>query len=107
MLSAVRILVAILAAVFIAVGVLTILLGQPLSGVGTLIIGLIGAVVALYERRRYGTERPPGVESRFRPTDEVFADPSSGKRMRVHIDPESGERQYVLDSVEPDLRGDR
>jgi hypothetical protein len=107
MLSAVRILVAILAAVFIAVGVLTILVGQPLSGASTLIIGLIGAVVALYERRRYGAERPAGVESRFRPTDEVFTDPSSGERMRVHIDPESGERQYVLESGEPDLPGDR
>jgi uncharacterized protein (DUF58 family) len=107
MLSAVRILVAIVAAILIAVGVLTIILGQPLSGGWMLILGVIGIVVALYERRRYGSERPAGVDSRFRPTEEVFLDPSSGQRMRVHVDPRSGERLYVSDPREPDRPGDR
>jgi hypothetical protein len=105
--SAVRIGVAVVAGCLIAVGLLTIALGQPLGGAWTLILGLIGIVVALYERRRYGSEHADGVESRFRPTEEVFVDPSTGRRMRVHVDPKSGERHYLPDSGEPDLPSDR
>ncbi|MDQ2933850.1 MAG: hypothetical protein M3R49_02520 [Chloroflexota bacterium] len=100
--SAVRILVAIVACIFIAVGLVTIALGQALSGAWTLILGLIGIVVVLYERRRYRSEPTAGVEARIHPTEEVFVDPSTGERMRVHIDPESGERHYLPDSPEPD-----
>jgi hypothetical protein len=105
--SAVRVLVAVVAGCFIAVGLLTIALGQGLSGASTLILGLVGIVVVLYERRRYSSKHARGVDSRFRPTNEVFVDPSSGQRMRVHVDPESGERQYLPDSGEPDLSSDR
>jgi len=62
---------------------------------------LIGVVVVLYERRRYGSGQPAGPESRFRSTEEVFLDPSTGQRMRVHVDPESGDRQYLPDAGEP------
>ena len=99
--SAIRVLVAAVAACFIAVGLLTIVLGQPLSGAWTLLLGLIGVVVVLYERRRYGSGQPAGTESRFRSTEEVFLDPSTGQRMRVHVDPESGDRQYLPDAGEP------
>lgn len=99
--SAVRILVAIVAGIFIAAGLLTIALGQPLSGAWTLILGLIGIVVALYERRRYGSDPAANAEPRFQPTDEVFVDPSTGRRMRVYLDPESGERRYLPESGEP------
>jgi hypothetical protein len=99
--AAIRILVAIVAACFIAVGLLTIVLGQPLSGAWTLLLGLVGVVVVLYERRRYGSDQAAGTESRFRPTGEVFLDPSTGQRMRVHVDPESGDRQYLPDAGEP------
>ena len=34
------------------------------------------------------------MEPRFRPTDEVFMDPTSGRRMRVWLDPVRGERRY-------------
>jgi hypothetical protein len=30
----------------------------------------------------------------FRPTDEQFVDPTSGERLRVYIDPATGERRY-------------
>jgi hypothetical protein len=36
---------------------------------------------------------PP--EPRFQRTDEVFIDPTSGLRMRVFLDPRSGDRRYV------------
>jgi hypothetical protein len=93
--SAVRILIAVVAGCLIAVGLLTIALGQVFSGAWTLLLGLVGIVVALYERRRYGAARDPATEARLRPTDEVFIDPSTGVRMRVHLDPESGERHYL------------
>lgn len=99
--AAIRILVAVVAACFIGVGLLTIVLGQPLSGAWTLLLGLVGVVVVLYERRRYGSDQAAGTESRFRPTEEVFLDPSTGQRMRVHVDPESGDRQYLPDAGEP------
>jgi hypothetical protein len=99
--SAIRVLVAIVAACFIAVGMLIIVLGQPLSGAWTLLLGLIGVVVVLYERQRYGSEPAARTEGRFRPTEEVFLDPTTSQRMRVHVDPESGERQYLPDPGEP------
>ena len=37
------------------------------------------------------------LEPRFRPTDEVFIDPTSGRKMRVWLDPRSGERRYRAD----------
>jgi hypothetical protein len=68
---------------------------------------LVGAV--LLERVRYrslhaedtgaapgaggGETTPP--EPRFRRTDEVFIDPTTGVRMRVWLDPATGDRRYV------------
>jgi hypothetical protein len=40
--------------------------------------------------RRYRGEKD-GV---FKPTDEVFKDPTTGKMTRVYEDPETGARQY-------------
>ncbi len=34
------------------------------------------------------------MEPRFTSTDEVFVDPTSGHRMRVFLDPGTGERRY-------------
>jgi hypothetical protein len=105
--SAIRVLVAIVAACFIAVGLLTIVLGQPLSGAWTLLLGLVGVVVVLYERRRYGSDQAAGTESRFRPTEEVFLDPSTGQRMRVHVDPESGDGSTSPTPVSPSATASR
>jgi hypothetical protein len=33
----------------------------------------------------------------FRPTDERFVDPTSGRRMRVYVNPATGERRYHAD----------
>lgn len=40
--------------------------------------------------RRYRGER----DGLFKPTGEVFRDPTSGKMTRVYEDPETGRRQY-------------
>ena len=74
-------------------------------------IGMAFIVAALIERVRYRSEatdrsgpptgpaggEPPGtqLEPRFRRSDEVFVDPTSGHRMRVWLDSSSGERRYV------------
>ncbi len=85
--------------------------GQPGAA---LIPGLLGAGIiaaVLLERTRYrsataehsGEDPGPGggesgpPEPRFRPTDEVFVDPPSGRLMRVYLDDRSGERRYVAE----------
>jgi hypothetical protein len=70
-------------------------------------------VVAVLERTRYrseaaeranepagpgGGEAPGVVEPRFRPTEEVFVDPTTGRRMRVLLDARTGERRYVAET---------
>lgn len=104
------------------IGLLMLLGGLVLAGSGAAgdfvlpVIWLIGSgavlvVVATIEVTRYRSEaaerahiRPgPGggetghLEARFRPTDEVFVDPTAGRRMRVFADPATGERRYVAE----------
>ncbi len=82
-------------------------------GVYTVLGGLALVVGALIERMRYRSEagdraraptgpaggEPRGtpLESRFRRTDEIFTDPTSGHVMRVWLDPSNGERRYVAE----------
>ena len=65
-------------------------------------------IAVVLERNRYRSEAAeragaptgPGggeegpLESRFQRTDEVFVDPTSGIRMRVYADLQTGERRY-------------
>lgn len=53
------------------------------------------AVVGWVSLRRHGESSLPA--GRWRPTDELFRDPSSGRVMRVWIDPADGTRHYVPD----------
>ena len=106
-------------AILAVIGVLLTLAGLAGTAVGAGISGLwatilgAGLVVAVViERQRYRSEEgdrafepsgpgggePPGsIEPRFRPTDELFVDPTTGIRMRVHLDQRTGERRYVAD----------
>ncbi len=73
--------------------------------------GVILIVAALFERLRYrslaadglgethgpGGGEPDVPEARFRPTDERFVDPTTGARMRVFVDPRTGERRYLAE----------
>jgi hypothetical protein len=85
------------------------------AGLGGLWLTVVGAaliVAVTIERNRYRSEaadrefapsgpgggEPVGpIEPRFRRTDEVFVDPTTGLRMRVHVDPGTGERRYVAE----------
>lgn len=73
--------------------------------------GVVLVIVALIEVTRYRSESaekghvqpgPGGGENvapepRFRPTDEVFVDPTTQRRMRVYLDQQTGERRYVAE----------
>jgi hypothetical protein len=82
-------------------------------GIYTVLGGLALIVGAVIERVRYRSEagdrdgeppgraggEPPGtsLEPRFRRTDEIFTDPTSGQLMRVWLDPSNGDRRYVAE----------
>ena len=90
--------------------------GGPGSVVGiwAVILGLALILGALIERVRYRSDavdrdapptpsaggEPPNepLEPRFRPTEEVFVDPTTRQRMRVWLDPVSGERRYIAEA---------
>lgn len=101
---------------------LALLLGGVLLGIGIgggaivpafwmIVSGTVLLVVAVIEVMRYRSEHAehiraePGPgggekgapEPRFRPTDEVFVDPTSQRRMRVYTDGKTGERRYVAE----------
>jgi len=88
--------------------------GDAPGGLWLIAVGGFFVIVPFLERARYrseATERSlsavgPGggetsdapIEPRFRPTTEVFEDPTSGRRMRVLVDPRTGERRYVAEA---------
>ncbi len=113
--GAIRTLLLVLGTALFLAGVVT-LAGFGLAGFvgGLWLVGSGGAllIAGLFERNRYrstaadGTDQPVGpgggepsgaLEPRFVPTQEVFIDPTSGRRMRVFSDPRSGERRYLAE----------
>jgi hypothetical protein len=106
----------------IVLGVVTMLAGLAsivavpevgVAGLWTVAIGAFLVIVPLIERQRYRSEaaekrnespgpgggevRDSAIEPRFRPTAEVFVDPTTGHQMRVLVDPHTGERRYVAE----------
>jgi hypothetical protein len=97
-------------------GLVALTAGGIAAGVPALWLIVTGGtliVAAVLERTRYrseaaeranepagpgGGETPGVVETRFRPTDEVFVDPTTGRRMRVLLDARTGERRYVAEA---------
>jgi len=87
--------------------------GGAWAGLQLVGFGAVLVVAVAIERQRYrsdATERSNGptgpgggepagaaLEPRFKPTTELFIDPTTGKRMRVLVDPKSGERRYVAE----------
>lgn len=73
-----------------AVGTLWVLVALVVVGLG------IAAAVLGWDRYR-PRGRGPGPDSGARPTNEVFIDPETGRRMRVWFDPATGTRDYRED----------
>jgi membrane protein implicated in regulation of membrane protease activity len=105
----------------VVVGILLMLAGLALivavqltvPGLQLVAFGAFLVVVVALERNRYRSEtaersnaspgpgggEPAGaLEARFRATSEVFVDPTSGHRMRVLVDPATGERRYIAET---------
>ena len=87
--------------------------GLVITGLLTAVMGAGMIGVLAFERMRYhsAAAEPPApaaspggetagqaLEPRFRPTPEVFVDPTSGTTMRVYIDPATGERRYRVEA---------
>ena len=75
--------------------------GAALAGLWMIVSGMVLLIVAAIEVMRYRSG-PGGGESgrpenRFKPTDEVFVDPTTQTRMRVYTDGRTGERKYVAE----------
>jgi hypothetical protein len=106
----------------VVVGLLAMLLGlgiivavpslAGLAGLQLVAFGAFLVVIVTIERHRYrsaaaeGSNEPAGpgggepagaLDARFRPTAELFIDPTTGQRMRVVIDPTNGERRYIAE----------
>ena len=62
-------------------------------GLIILLAVVVVAVVGWINLRRHGESELPAAD--WRRTDEVFRDPTTGRQMRVWIDPVDGERHYV------------
>jgi hypothetical protein len=57
-------------------------------------IVVVGVVAALFGLDRYRGNRKSVGGSAAQPTDEVFIDPETGRKMRVWYDQRSGKRDY-------------
>lgn len=88
-------------------GIVVILLKEPVGGIWILVPSVVLILVALYEQGRYrasaqGSPGSPGTggapapppAGRYQRTDEVFDDPTTGRRVRVWFDPATGDRRY-------------
>lgn len=64
-----------------------------------LILAVVAAVaiVGYLNLRRHGESSVPA--GHWRSTEELFRDPSSGRLMRVWIDPSDGSRHYVPEAA--------
>ncbi|HVB13580.1 MAG TPA: hypothetical protein VNH38_02340 [Candidatus Dormibacteraeota bacterium] len=60
-----------------------------------LVVVVAGIVIALFGWDRYrGGRNGVSSGSAAQPTDEVFIDPDTGRRMRVWYDQKTGQREY-------------
>jgi hypothetical protein len=79
-------------------GLAAVAYGQALVGLWALVVGGVLLGAAFFEKGRYRArddqpERPAGLQ----PTNEVFLDPTTGERIRVWFDPNTGFRRYEPD----------
>ena len=113
----VRIALVVVGVALMLVGLLVIVAVPAVGTIAGLELVAMGAFLVLvvaFERQRYrsaaaeqsnGAPGPGGgeplggqIEPRFRPTGEVFIDPTTGHRMRVVVDPANGERRYIAEA---------
>ena len=115
MVGVMRVVVGALGALMILGGVVGVAVGAWPGGLWAMTIGVVAILAVVLERNRYRSEAaertsggigPGGGESSvpgapFRPTDELFVDPTTGHRLRVYLDPSTGERRYFAEEARP------
>ena len=108
MVTFIRVLAAVVSALILVGGLVAVAAGQPASGLWAIVLGGVGIVAVTFERLRYRSEaaehsrqdggagggEPQAPQHPFTATDERFLDPSTGRMMRVYLDPATGERRY-------------
>jgi len=112
----IRVVVGVLGALLMVAGLIGIATGAWVDGVWAFFAGGVAVVAVALERSRYRSEAaersdappgpgggepsPPGPP--FRPTGELFMDPTSGQRLRVYVNPATGERRYHAEGKSTD-----
>ena len=71
-----------------------------MSGLLLLVYVVVGIAVAVaivlsFFLRRHGENSLPA--DGWQPTDETFVDPTTGRRMRVWLNPDDGARHYIAE----------
>ncbi|MGZ8563389.1 MAG: hypothetical protein ACXWWU_07195 [Candidatus Limnocylindria bacterium] len=108
MVNTVRVVVGLLGVGLMIAGLAGVATGAWADGLWSIVAGAVVVVAVVLERSRYRSEaaersdaapgpgggEPSAPQAPFRPTDEVFVDPTSGHRLRVYLDPATGERRY-------------
>ena len=115
MVNTIRVLVGIGAFLLMMGGLVGVVAGAWSDGLWAAVTGAVILVAVVLERSRYRSEAaertsgqsgPGGGEATlpvapFRPTDEVFVDPTTGLHLRVYLNPATGERRYHAEEVRP------
>ena len=108
MLTTTRIVIAALGALLMLSGIVAFAGGAMAESLWATVIGTVAILAITFERVRYRSEaaertaadagpgggEPTVPQAPFRPTDELFVDPTSGQRLRVYLDPATGQRRY-------------
>jgi hypothetical protein len=107
-----RVVIAVVALLLLIGGASLLVSGLPegISGLWLIGLGAAGIIAVALERMRYGSEAEEisgggsgtgldvgPADPRFQPTDERFVDPTTRRRVRVWVDPATGERRYRSD----------
>lgn len=115
MVNTVRVLIGVCGGLLMIGGLAGAVAGAWTDGLWAAVTGAVVLVAVVLERTRYrseAAERSPGEhgpgggeksmpDAPFRPTDELFIDPTSGAQLRVYLDSATGERRYYADEGRP------
>jgi len=115
MTDTIRVVVGVLGGLLMLGGTISLMAGARPEVLWAVVAGAVVLVAVVLERARYQSEAaersagpsgPGGGEASmpvapFRPTDELFMDPTSGQRLRVYLNPATGERRYYAEEVRP------
>lgn len=111
MANVMRIAVGALGALMMLGGLVALASGAVANGLWAILIGGAAIVAVALERSRYRSEaaerstdqpgpgggEPSAPGAPFRPTEERFVDPTSGRQLRVYVNPANGERRYYAE----------